>query len=362
MKKILILAILLIVIIAIAGCSQQPTGQAIDKLQKTGKTTSQPTQEESTTTHEPSCNPDWQCSEWSECSKSGTQTRKCVDKNDCETKVGKPTESQSCVYKPKTFNIGDILSNKEIEFIVHSIRKTYYISEYDEADEGKVYLIVDFSIKNIGDEDGYYFNPNNIEVEDENHYTYSYSWDSYNLDKYFDDTTVELGRTKRGEIAFEVPKISNKFIFILKSGFLYEREIALVDLGAVPNPPEIKSATLTIDTVDYFWYDYGMIIDGKTGLGSISSIDVFIENTGTMAITPKYDVLITHGGGTVFSKSSVDGFLIYSGIQPNKKESDTISLLMVSIDSPGAYTVKVDLKNKGEDVIIASSTKDIIIG
>ena len=42
------------------------------------------------------CNPNWQCSSWSECLSSGTKTRVCDDLNNCNILNGKPIESQSC--------------------------------------------------------------------------------------------------------------------------------------------------------------------------------------------------------------------------------------------------------------------------
>ncbi len=41
------------------------------------------------------CNEDWVCVKWSDCV-DGTQTRKCVDKNDCGTFTDKPAETQTC--------------------------------------------------------------------------------------------------------------------------------------------------------------------------------------------------------------------------------------------------------------------------
>jgi len=41
------------------------------------------------------CNEDWICVKWSDCV-DGTQTRKCVDKNDCGTFSSKPAETQTC--------------------------------------------------------------------------------------------------------------------------------------------------------------------------------------------------------------------------------------------------------------------------
>ncbi len=46
------------------------------------------------------CTPDWQCSTWSDCSSSGTQTRTCTDKNACNTTTSKPQETQTCTPAP----------------------------------------------------------------------------------------------------------------------------------------------------------------------------------------------------------------------------------------------------------------------
>ena len=42
------------------------------------------------------CKSDWQCSEWSECSSFDKQTRTCVDLNECNSDLDKPSESQKC--------------------------------------------------------------------------------------------------------------------------------------------------------------------------------------------------------------------------------------------------------------------------
>ncbi len=46
------------------------------------------------------CSENWQCTEWSICSDSGTQTRTCYDAANCGTFLFKPKEVQPCVYKP----------------------------------------------------------------------------------------------------------------------------------------------------------------------------------------------------------------------------------------------------------------------
>jgi len=47
---------------------------------------------------EASCEESWGCSDWTECSPSGTQTRICSDANACGTTESKPETSRSCTY------------------------------------------------------------------------------------------------------------------------------------------------------------------------------------------------------------------------------------------------------------------------
>ena len=44
------------------------------------------------------CTPRWLCTGWAKCKSDGTQTRTCVDKNNCGVSTNKPDESQSCTY------------------------------------------------------------------------------------------------------------------------------------------------------------------------------------------------------------------------------------------------------------------------
>jgi hypothetical protein len=47
----------------------------------------------------PSCEPDWSCTSWSECSELNLRTRTCTDSNDCETTEGKPAETLDCDFR-----------------------------------------------------------------------------------------------------------------------------------------------------------------------------------------------------------------------------------------------------------------------
>ena len=51
------------------------------------------------------CTESWSCTEWSECSSQGAQTRVCNDSKKCGTRKNKPTETNSCVPKKKDMRI-----------------------------------------------------------------------------------------------------------------------------------------------------------------------------------------------------------------------------------------------------------------
>jgi len=81
MKKILLLSIILVAIIA--GCTQEPTGKFLANQLNAGE-----------------CLQDWKCTDWSDCIRSGAdsgmQNRTCIDNNNCNNLTEKPHESRIC--------------------------------------------------------------------------------------------------------------------------------------------------------------------------------------------------------------------------------------------------------------------------
>ena len=79
------------------------------------------------------------------------------------------------------------------------------------------YLEMELIVKGL--EKGYEFNPNWVLVEDSKGYSYSYSWDSSQLSKYWGGiagVTVEYNSKKSGELAFVVPKVEKQFTLVVK--------------------------------------------------------------------------------------------------------------------------------------------------
>jgi len=82
MRKILLLSMLLVVIVA--GCTQQePTGKFLINQKGIEE-----------------CMQNWNCTDWSDCMRDGTdngmQSRICIDENNCNNDTNKPYESRIC--------------------------------------------------------------------------------------------------------------------------------------------------------------------------------------------------------------------------------------------------------------------------
>jgi len=94
-----------------SSCSND-CGECEEETQTSENTTPETTQEEESSVQTPVttqaiqtvCSPDWQCSEWSECTDK-TQTRTCNDANKCGTNEGMPALAQECT-PPETCSDG----------------------------------------------------------------------------------------------------------------------------------------------------------------------------------------------------------------------------------------------------------------
>ena len=52
----------------------------------------------------PKCTTNWKCSNWSDCSQTGSQTRTCNDENNCGVNTNKPSELQTCTAPSKSWH------------------------------------------------------------------------------------------------------------------------------------------------------------------------------------------------------------------------------------------------------------------
>lgn len=115
-------------------------------------------------------------------------------------------------------------SDSALVITINNFRTARSISDYslENLKSEEQYLIVDFSIYNKELENGWEFNPNFVQVEDSEGYSYSYSWDSPNLSKYWGGmtgVTVEHNVKKSGELAFVIPKSEKNFTLVVRNFF-----------------------------------------------------------------------------------------------------------------------------------------------
>lgn len=110
------MVILVLAIVLIAGCTQQPTGQVIGETKYVCQDGSSVAKRElCPQVQQPSeqqCTPNWQCTNWSVCT-SGTQSRTCNDLNNCGT-TEKPTESQTCIPKLRS----DVYTDADVSLAI----------------------------------------------------------------------------------------------------------------------------------------------------------------------------------------------------------------------------------------------------
>lgn len=102
------------------------------------------------------CISDWSCGSWSECGSSGVQRRTCKDYNNCGTNSGKPSETQTCIYKEydlemsmgEIFDMFDGLSEIQQEekikvFKGKRIKTSIYVSKIDKASLSSQYVAME---------------------------------------------------------------------------------------------------------------------------------------------------------------------------------------------------------------------------
>jgi hypothetical protein len=115
------------------------------------------------------CVPEWSCTEWSECSFNGLQTRSCTDLNSCGTNAGKPEESRTC----EAINYCDKVSDSSIKAECNMLFLEDPSFCNEEAYEGCLYDLAKITLNiSLCDEINSSFTRNSCKaiVENDDHY------------------------------------------------------------------------------------------------------------------------------------------------------------------------------------------------
>jgi len=138
-----------------------------------------------------------------------------------EVQAGRPTGSaqqqgQARLNTPTELQlaVGQTATTPALQVTVHAVNRTkeytyaydyypYYTDRRAVAPEGKVYLILDAEVNNLGN-DFTYSNPSEFSVTDSRGYRYDRTW--YVGDGEFPSQKLYKGQRARGKILFEIPR------------------------------------------------------------------------------------------------------------------------------------------------------------
>ena len=184
-----LIAILIVSVVLISGCTSDRT---YEQPSKVTEPTTTPTQEETTPSEIPTTTQEEQ----------------------------KP--------KVQTFNVGETATDGELKVTVNNVRYTTKIDEQNneflvaEASPGKQYVIVDITVENIlPDKTQTISTMMSTEIIDSEGYTYNLDFTGLTaLDKAFKDGDLLPGMKKRGELAYEVPTSAKGLKFAYKFDLL----------------------------------------------------------------------------------------------------------------------------------------------
>lgn len=117
-------------------------------------------------------------------------------------------EEQEETQKLKTYEIGDIIDVGDLVIEINSIR-TAEKEEWDMLEEGYIYLFVDISIENTGNQEAYIDTFMNFRLVDKNGRNYKFAW--IESAKGSVEGTLGAGRKIAGELSYGIPNDIKEF-------------------------------------------------------------------------------------------------------------------------------------------------------
>lgn len=203
-KRLVIPLLFILLVLAVSGCTSSQGGTEVPEDRS------------------PACTPDWKCAEWSECARSGTQSRTCQDANNCGTEAGKPEESRPCTYAAK---IGDKVNVDEFQY---SVKEAFTLpvvgSEYLMEQADGVFVILVLDIENIGKESEYLSSARfNLRDDKDRKYDVDISAGVYLETMGYESLLFDKlgpGLSTEGSIVFDVPEDDTGLKLEISGGLL----------------------------------------------------------------------------------------------------------------------------------------------
>lgn len=101
--------------------------------------------------------------------------------------------------------VGDLVEGENLQLVIENVETTTQIGEFQEADEGKEFVAIQLSMKNIADEFVHVSHFVQASLRDDEDYSYDMAI-AVTDDPTFNDGQFAPGEVERGTIVFEVPE------------------------------------------------------------------------------------------------------------------------------------------------------------
>lgn len=115
---------------------------------------------------------------------------------------------------------------------------------------------------------------------------------------------------------------------------------------AAPIPSKVRRASITLDRV-------------VVSSGNLYPLRVTVQNTGDVAVVPKFDVSVTDASGREVCAGS-PLFDEFSPISPGQQQTGEFTILSCMFTEDGTYTVTVDLLDD-DYAKLANDSKDVTV-
>jgi len=215
MKELSLLVLSLIIIIFIAGCTQQPTGQAV--VEQISGNQAQPSQVSAYPCANVICSD--HCSGNTRLINGYCVGGKCMYYSDyCENgctdgHCNPLTTAPTYTTTPNVNRVGSTVEISGLKITLNNVRTDYHIGTYytylnqyqNEAKDGYKYFIVSITVENTGSESKYVL-ASDLTMIDSNKNQYEYSSATYSLPNAFESKNLLSNAKNSGEVAFEVPE------------------------------------------------------------------------------------------------------------------------------------------------------------
>jgi hypothetical protein len=242
--------------------------------------------------------------------------------NQAETDTPTATETSTPKNQTAEVVIGEEVSDDTLAMVVAGVSRTESIGEFQEAESGKTFLVVDLAIKNMSSDEFINFSGLlQTRLKDSEDYTYDQTFAS--TGRNLEEGQIAPGEVSRGDVVYEVPKDASGLVmqFDFQALSLFDFSRVEVDLSQEVDSPATLHQNLQVDahspgdTLEFENTRVGLnSVETTTELGSFAKADegnefVIVDITTTnntdeeLSISILLQMLLKDGEGFNYSPS-----------------------------------------------------------